>query len=83
MLKKLFAPKEKSKSIVITFHTTYDTMNLQNHFQEAAIAGRLIPVPRSLSASCGIAWQGNLEDEAIIKAQIEKDHLEIDGLYIL
>ena len=57
MLKKLFAPKEKSKSIVITFHTTYDTMNLQDHFLQASIPGRLIPVPRSLSASCGIAWQ--------------------------
>ncbi|MGI5824361.1 MAG: DUF3343 domain-containing protein [Bacillota bacterium] len=86
MLKNLFTGKknkEQTKSIIITFHTTYDTMNLNDHFNKAAIKGRLIPVPRSLSASCGIAWQGDTADEEIIKAQINKDKLEIESFNIM
>jgi hypothetical protein len=86
MLKKLFSSKNKNdsqKSIIITFHTTYDTMNLNEHFNKAAIKGRLIPVPRSLSSSCGIAWQGNIDDEEIIKKQIDKDNLEIESFNIM
>lgn len=81
----LFKKKEgkRKPSVVITFPTTYDTMNLNDHFQKAAIPGRLIPVPRSLSSSCGMAWQGQVEDETRIREQIEKDNLEIEGLYIM
>lgn len=82
---RLFKKKqgESKPSIIITFPTTYDTMNLNDHFQKAAIPGRLIPVPRSLSSSCGMAWQGQVEDEERIREQIEKDCLEIEGLYIM
>ena len=73
----------EEKSVILTFHTTYDTMNLNDHFQKAAIPGRLIPVPRSLSSSCGIAWQGQAADSERIKAQIEKDKLEIESFNIM
>ena len=85
MLKSLFSKSKKNpkKVLVITFHTNYDTMNLNDCFNKAAIPGRLIPVPRCLSSSCGTAWEGNPEDEPIIREQIAKDHLEIDTITIL
>ncbi len=85
MLKSLFSKSKKTNKrvLVITFHTNYDTMNLNDHFNKAAIPGRLIPVPRCLSASCGTAWEGNPEDEQIIREQIARDHLEIDTITIL
>lgn len=84
MLKSLFGKnKKEEKSLVITFHTNYDTMNLNDHFNKAAIPGRLIPVPRTLSASCGMAWEGSPADEQRIREQIEKDHLIIDSINIL
>jgi hypothetical protein len=84
MLKSLITKKNKKKqSLVITFHTNYDTMNLDTHFKKAGIKGRLIPVPRTLSSSCGMAWEGEPEDEAKIRAQIEKDELVIDQINLL
>lgn len=83
MLKGIFSKGNKKKSLVITFDTNFDTMNLNDHFNKAAIKGRLIPVPRALSASCGMAWEGNPDDEQIIRRQIEKDKLIIDDIYII
>ena len=84
MLKSLITKKNSQPTtLVITFHTNYDTMNLQTHFKKAGIDGRLIPVPRTLSASCGMAWAGNPEDEDIIRSQIKADNLEIDSIHII
>ena len=85
MLKGIFGKgnDKKEKSLVITFDTNFDTMNLSDHFKKAAIKGRLIPVPRTLSASCGMAWEGNPADEEIIRKQIEIDNLVIDDIYII
>lgn len=47
---------EKQESIVITFPTTTAAMAFESKAQAAGVPGRLIPVPREISASCGMAW---------------------------
>lgn len=39
---------------VIGFSTTSDAMAAERLFQQAALAARLIPMPRELSAGCGM-----------------------------
>ena len=49
--------RQKKTYQVITFHTTASAMKMEAFCRQTGIPGRLIPVPRSLSAGCGIAWR--------------------------
>jgi len=42
--------------LVITFYTTTDAMAMETACKAQQANGRLIPVPRSISAGCGLAW---------------------------
>ena len=42
--------------LVITFHTTAEAMALERACRDEQIPGRLIPVPRQISADCGLYW---------------------------
>lgn len=40
---------EKKRWLLITFHTTSEAMAMEQRCQEAGLAGRLIPVPRTIT----------------------------------
>ena len=54
----------KTEKLVITFHTTTDAMAMEHISKEQGAPGRLIPVPRAISAGCGLAWCAEPEQEA-------------------
>lgn len=49
--------RAKRLYIVLSFHATVEAMAWEKHCTEANIPGRLIPLPRELSAGCGLAWR--------------------------
>ena len=49
-------PHRSRPALVLTFHTTAAAMETERVCAQAGIPGRLLPVPRALSADCGIAW---------------------------
>lgn len=52
--------RKKELKLVITFPTTADAMAMEQTCREKGAAGRLIPVPRIISAGCGLAWSADL-----------------------
>ncbi|WP_367565227.1 DUF3343 domain-containing protein [Lacrimispora sp.] len=60
--------RKKELKIVISFHTTAEAIAMEAECQKDEIPGRLIPVPRQISAGCGlawsmpVAWEGQRED---------------------
>ena len=52
---------KKQMKLVITFHTTTDAMAMEQMCKKEQADGRIIPVPRVISAGCGLAWCANLE----------------------
>lgn len=64
------------RSFVISFYTTSDAMQTEEVMQKAMLPGRLIPVPRELSAGCGIAFAGNENDREKIKTILQKENIE-------
>ena len=50
---------------VLTFHTTDAAMEMEAFCRDSGIPGRLTPVPRQLSAGCGIAWLRGADYDAI------------------
>lgn len=73
--------RKKELKLVITFHTTAEAMAMEKACKECNAPGRLIPVPRAISAGCGLAWCAELEDRDIIKAVMHKVGITEDGMH--
>ena len=73
---------QKTKKLVITFHTTTDAMAMEIACKAAGVQGRLIPVPRSISAGCGLAWCANPENEASIRALMNARGLRFQEIHL-
>ena len=54
--------RKKVMKLVVTFHTTSDAMAMEKVCKERNVPGRLIPVPRAISAGCGLSWCADLTD---------------------
>ena len=54
--------REKHPFIVLSFHTTVAAMEWEKRCMETGIPGRLIPLPREISAGCGLAWRMRPEE---------------------
>jgi len=66
---------------VATFHTTYEGMRAARLLQEQGVAARLIPVPRWLSADCGIALTFPASGEPRVRALFEEAGIEAGGYH--
>ena len=49
--------RQSREFLVITFSETADAMAAEKLFRELAFPGRIIPIPRQLSAGCGLSWR--------------------------
>lgn len=49
----------KVSRFIIAFSTTYDAIAAERLFKDCGLPGRLVPVPREISAGCGMAWAGD------------------------
>ena len=47
----------KKTYIVLSFRTTLDAMEWEKQCLAEKFPGRLIPLPREISAGCGLAWR--------------------------
>lgn len=48
--------REAAPKLVITFPSTTAAMAMEDACREANCPGRLIPIPRELTAGCGLSW---------------------------
>ena len=62
----------KEMKLVITFHTTTEAMAMEQACKAKGADGRIIPVPRSISAGCGLAWCAKLESEEDLRRLMER-----------
>ena len=49
--------RQRKEFLVITFSETADAMAAEKLFHEMSFPGRIIPIPRQLSAGCGLSWR--------------------------
>ena len=48
---------EKKECLIISFNKTTDAMAFEEYCLKNKISGRLIPLPKEISAGCGLAWK--------------------------
>ena len=63
---------------VLTFHTTDAAMEMEAFCRKQGIRGRLVPVPRELSAGCGIAWRMEPAEYERFQKVIAESQIEIE-----
>ena len=73
--------RKKEMKLVITFHTTADAMALEKYCRDNGFPGRLIPVPRTISAGCGMAWCTDEEMEYFFERFLNEERIASDGIY--
>ncbi len=73
--------RKKELKVVVTFHTTADAMAMEKACKEDKIPGRLIPVPRSISAGCGLSWCALPQEEEAIRTEMKKVGIEEEALH--
>ena len=47
----------KKPALVITFDSTTQAMAAEKFCTEHGLPGRIIPIPREISAGCGLSWK--------------------------
>lgn len=70
-------------AIVLSFARTTDAMAVEKHCMANKLPGRLIPIPREITAGCGLAWKAAPEDEEILVSGLNEAGLSWSGLYHL
>lgn len=73
----------KQPRLIITFHTTTAAMGMEIACSRAGLPGRLIPVPREITAGCGMAWSAPPEARADLEAFVQQESITTDGWYEL
>ncbi len=66
--------------IVVTFHQLTDALMFEESAKKKEPEFRLIPVPRKISSSCGLAARTEMSIEDVQKI-LDAEGIESDGIY--
>ncbi|MBU0566452.1 DUF3343 domain-containing protein [bacterium] len=71
-----------SDKLVITFPSTHYALKAEKVLEEAGLEIELIPVPRELSSSCGLAIPILEEEEAKAVEILRENQVETEGVHL-
>lgn len=75
--------REKVESLILTFPNTTSAMEADSYCTKNKLPGRLIPVPREVTAGCGLAWKAKPEDKEVLLKALEDAGLAYEKSYVL
>lgn len=73
--------REKKEQLVLSFASTAHAMAVEKYCMNNNLPGRLIPVPKEITAGCGLAWKANPEDEERLMQAFAENNIAFDGKY--
>ena len=62
----------RERRLIVAFYTTHDAMAFEDFCLARKAPGRLIPLPREISAGCGLAWSAPPGDGARVRALLDE-----------
>lgn len=72
---------QKKLCLVVTFDATAAAMAAEKYCLERGVPGRLIPVPREITAGCGLAWKAEVNQEEAVTAALEAAGIPYSGVH--
>ena len=73
--------RKREEKCIVTFPTTTAAMEMERICKAKDVPGRLIPVPRAISAGCGMCWAAPLSAREAVEELVIEQHLMIQGIY--
>ena len=75
--------RQKKPTLVITFATTTQAMAMEKFCHEKGLPGRLIPVPREITAGCGLSWKADPADREALEAALAENAMKWQDMHII
>lgn len=75
--------RERTRKVVFSFSSTVEAMHMEACCLKEGCMGRLIPIPRQITAGCGLAWSAPWEEKKQLEQVILKQGIEVEGIYDL
>ena len=75
--------RNKSPALVISFTNVTEDLAVEKFCQEQGLPGRIIPVPREITAGCGLAWKAAPEQRESLLEAFSRNGLLYSGDYIV
>jgi len=73
----------KENYIITTFYSTHLALKFENLLKKNDLTIKIIPVPRQISASCGLAGRALSKDYDKVVKLIEDTSFDIEEIYEL
>ena len=74
---------KKKPTLIITFSTTTQAMAMEKFCQQQNLPGRLIPVPREITAGCGLSWKARPEEKDLLISALTEAGMKWAECHIL
>ena len=75
--------RQKELKALFTFPTTTTAMAMEDLCRREGLPGRLIPVPRSITADCGMAWSAPAVERRRLEEAVTAHGLTLSAVYEL
>ncbi len=75
--------RKKTETLIISFGTTTEAMKMEHYCEKCGFPGRLIPIPREITAGCGMAWKAKPEDKELLQREMLTHAIRWEGMYTL
>ena len=72
---------EKKQYLIVTFYTTAAAMAAEKRCREKGVGGKLISVPRHITAECGLAWRCEPDSRSILESLLSD--LDVERYYVM
>ena len=72
---------QKKLCLVVTFDATVQAMAAEKYCLAEGVPGRLIPVPREITAGCGLAWKAAPEQEEQVLSALKEAGIVCSGVH--
>lgn len=73
--------RKKELRVLFTFKNTTSAIAMEKICKEKGMDGRLIPVPTSITAGCGLSWRANLQEKEALIHLMETQQIQYDQVY--
>lgn len=73
----------KKKNWILTFESTTQAMAADKFGLEQKLPGRLIPIPREITAGCGLCWKADPKDRETVLTALKEAGYRWEAEYIL
>lgn len=75
--------RHRQPRLIVTFETTAMALKMEKVCRAADAPGRLIPVPREITAGCGLAWMAEPEQAERLKAAMQDGDVIPQEIHVL